>query len=220
MNIIIDLDGVLVDNVKFERKVLKYFLEKIMQKYKVSEREAEEMFWKVGKKSKGKKEWHDWRIYSKKLKLGDVWKKAHQKNLKYLKLIKGAKNFLFQLGKEGHKLILATDAIRPVVILKLNYFKLTKFFHLIFSQDDIGYIKNDEKYFKEIVKFVKASPENFVIIDNRLEGIRSAKRLGMKSIYVKRKEHTHLYLKEAKNVKPDFKVRSLKQAFEKIRVLQ
>ncbi len=221
MNIVVDCDGVLINNVRFEDKVLDFLFRRIMEKYGVSKERAKEMFWKIGKKLEGRKEWHDWRIYSEELKLGDAWKEAHLANLKYLKLVKGAKDFLSKVKGDGHRLILASDAIKPVVEWKLNRFGLEKYFDLILSQDDTGCIKSEEKYFKQILNKLKEPAKNFVVIDNRLDrGIETAKKVGMKTIYIKRKEHSHLYLKDKKEVEPDFSVKTLGQAYEKIKEIE
>ncbi|RLI96572.1 MAG: hypothetical protein DRP00_05175, partial [Candidatus Aenigmatarchaeota archaeon] len=78
-----------------------------------------------------------------------------------------------------------------------------------------------EKYFKQILNKLKEPAKNFVVIDNRLDrGIETAKRVGMKTIYIKRKEHSHLYLKDKKEVEPDFSVKTLGQAYEKIKEIE
>jgi len=153
--------------------------------------------------------------------LGDAWKEAHLANLKYLRLVKGAKDFLSRVKGDGHRLILASDAIKPVLEWKLNRFGLEKYFDLILSQDDTGCIKSEEKYFKQILNKLKEPAKNFVVIDNRLDrGIETAKKVGMKTIYIKRKEHSHLYLKDKEEVEPDFSVKTLGQAYEKIKEIE
>lgn len=220
MKVIFDLDGVLVDNLKFEKKVLEYFYRRIMKKYKVDRWVAEQLFWNIGKDFEGKKEWHDWRIYNDKLDLGNTWRKAHLTNLKYLKLIPFSKQLLSKLKKEGHVLILASDAIKPVIDWKLRHFNLKKYFSLIFSQDDTGCLKNNPEYFKKIISRVKGKPSEFIVIDNRLDkGIKSAKKLGMITIYIRKKEHSHLFFKEDKKIKPDFYVRNLREVYKRIKKL-
>ena len=218
MNIILDLDGVLVDNLEFEGKVLDYILRAISEKYRVNLKKAEEMFWEIGEKYKGRKEWHDWRIYCKKLGLGNIWKEAHLKSLKYLKLVRSANRFLKNLKKDEHTLILASDAIRPVLEIKLNYFQLEEFFDFIFSQDETKCIKEDVKFFKSILKEVKAPPEEFIVIDNRIDrGISAGKRLGMKTIYIERKEHSHDLIPVKTYINPDFKAKKLSEAYRIIK---
>jgi FMN phosphatase YigB (HAD superfamily) len=218
MIVITDLDGVLVDNSIFEEKVLNYIFRKISKKYKTSLKEAKRIFWEAGKNFKGKKEWHDWRIYCKKLKIDKVWKEAHLRNLKYLKLIKGSKEFLSSLKKDGHKLILASDAIKPVIKIKTEHFNLQKFFDDIISQDDTKCIKNDVKFLKFIMKKWKEPVEKFIVIDNRLDrGILTGKKLGIKTILIKRKEHSHSYIPVKEKVKPDFSVKKLSEAYKIIK---
>ncbi|MEM5793744.1 MAG: HAD family hydrolase [Candidatus Aenigmatarchaeota archaeon] len=218
MIVIIDLDGVLIDNLIFEEKVLEYFFKRISKKYKVSLKEAKKIFFKFAEKLEGTKEWHDWRIFSRELKLGKTWKEAHLKNLKYLKLIKGSKKFLLKLKKDEHKLILASDAIKPIIKMKIGYFELEKFFDDIVSQDDTKCIKSDTKFFEFILKKWKEPKENFIIIDNRLDrGILTGKRLGIKTIFIKRLEHSHKYVPLKEKVKPDFSVKKLSEAYKIIK---
>jgi FMN phosphatase YigB (HAD superfamily) len=218
MIVITDLDGVLIDNTNFEEKVLKYIFRKISKKYKVSLKEAKRIFWETGKNFEGKKEWHDWRIFCKKLKIGEIWKEAHLKNLRYLKLIKGSKEFLSSLKKDGHKLILASDAIKPVIKIKIEHFNLQNFFDDVISQDDTKCIKNDVRFFKFILRKQKESLENFIVIDNRIDrGILAGKKLGIKTILIKRKEHSHRYIPIKERVEPDFSVKKLNQAYKIIK---
>jgi FMN phosphatase YigB (HAD superfamily) len=220
MNIIVDLDGVLVDNILFEEKVLKYILLRISEKYSVTLRKAKKMFWDIGKKYEGKKEWHDWRIFCKELSLGNLWIDAHKKNFRFLKLIPSTKNFLSKLKRDKNKIILASDAIRPVLNMKINYFRLKKFFFLTVSQDDTKTIKNNLKYFRYILRKVRGSVKDYIVLDNRIDrGIETAKKIGMKTIYIMKKEHSHLYTPPKKSVEPDFTVRNLNQAYKIIKEL-
>ncbi len=218
MIVVIDLDGVLINNIIFEEKVLNYIFRKISEKYKINLKEAKEIFWEAGKNLKGKKGWHDWRVFCKKLKIGEIWKEAHLKNLRYLKLVKGSKEFLSSLKKDGHKLILASDAIKPVMEIKIKYFNLQKFFDDIISQDETKCIKNEVRFFKFIMKKWKVPIENFIVIDNRLDrGILIGKKLGIKTILIKRKEHSHSYIPVKEKVKPDFSVKKLSEAYKIIK---
>ena len=59
-----------------------------------------------------------------------------------------------------------------------------KYFSGIFASSDIGYEKPDLRFFKKIIRELKISPEEFVMIgDNYHKDIVGAGNCGMKTIY-------------------------------------
>ncbi len=217
--VLVDLDGTLIDNRRLEAEVLRQFYQKISKKLKISKKRAKEIFWKIGKELEGKKEWYDWRIYSNKLKLGDFWKNAYKKALKYLKVRKEAKKFLKGVKKLGLKPVIVSNAIKEVVNWKVEKAKLSKFIFKRFSQDDTKCCKKEVKYFRIILRKLRVKPKEVLLIDNSVESIKSARRLGIKTILIKKFEHSKYYLKESKKVKSDYEVKNLVQALKIIKSL-
>lgn len=212
--VLFDVDGVLIDNRKYEEKNLEYIFNFMSKKMRISYDEAKNRFWAVTKDHRNKKEWHDWRIYCEKLGLGDVWREAHIKNVDYLKIMDGAKELLERLHKRC-QLVIASDAIRDVVEIKLKHLKLIDFFDLIVSQDEAGEIKRDTKFFTYILKRLHLDPEDCFCVDNRLDrGIVTAKKLGITTIYIPFKEHSQDFTHEDSDAKPDFIVNELKDIYK------
>ncbi len=181
--VLFDMDGVLVDNDAYEEENAKYILKQAAAEQKISIQEAQKKMLAYIEAHKGKKEWHDWRLFSRHFGSEKLWVEAHLINLKHLKLVDGARELLENLHSK-YTLVVASDAIQEVVDIKLGYFGVLHYFHHFFNQDSFKVIKNDVQYFNSILSELKLKPEEVVLVDDRLRGIKTARKLGIKTIKV------------------------------------
>ncbi len=103
----------------------------------------------------------------------------------------------------GLKLGIITDAPREKAIQRLEGMNIIHFFDLIITFDDTGEKKPSEKPFKLAMKKLNLYPEEILFVgDSFMRDIRPAKKLGMKTLRIKRyedlkgvKDLFNLYLK-------------------------
>src|SRR3990167_10129609 len=95
--VVFDMDGVLVDNVAFEQKVMEYLADSLVEQEGLTYVEAQDRLDAWALRYRGKREAHDWRLTSRELGLGNVWYDAHLANLTFLTIIPGVHELLQSL---------------------------------------------------------------------------------------------------------------------------
>lgn len=177
--IIFDFGGVLMENPSEKRykqysKFCKENPENIEKKLKnlISLLElgkiSSEEFWLKGSKKLGIK-----KILFKKIWIDELKKCKYNKNV--LELAK-------KLKQKGYKIGLLSNVSR------IDYLKKEKkvcsiFYPNIFLSFKIGYKKPSEKIFKFALRKLKLKPEEVIFIDNRINHVEGAKKIGMIGIH-------------------------------------
>jgi len=92
-------------------------------------------------------------------------------------------NLAKKLKKEGYTtgILTTNSSYRMKKITK--HFKLKKAFQEIFVSADFGLTKWEKKFFTQVVKRLKVSPEEIVFIDNSARNLIEPKKMGMKTIF-------------------------------------
>lgn len=101
-------------------------------------------------------------------------------------LYKDSLNFLNKYYKY-HKIYLVTDG-KPSRRLTLDSLKLNKYFQNIFISDELGFLKNDPRYFKKIINDESLDVKNTILIDDIDEVLNTASNLGIRPVKIKREE--------------------------------
>jgi len=98
-------------------------------------------------------------------------------------------------GLNWHKNILATNAVRAVVLLRLEHSGVETLFDAIVASDDAGALKAEGRHFACISNLPPEDyPCCFSVGDNPVQDIRPAKKLGLQTIYCKfGRELTHYH---------------------------
>jgi putative hydrolase of the HAD superfamily len=97
---------------------------------------------------------------------------------------------LKMLKSQNIKLGIVTDAPREKGMQRLGAMNITKFFDIIITFDDTGYKKQNEVPFKLAMKKLKLKPREILFVgDSFKRDINPAKKLGMKTLLVKRYQH-------------------------------
>ncbi|MBE6052120.1 MAG: HAD family phosphatase [Clostridium sp.] len=108
--------------------------------------------------------------------------KAIDNNEVPLKL--GATDLLTYLKQNGYKIALATSAKRDRVTKQLKDNNMTSMFDTIVCGDDVINSKPDPEIFLKAAARVNVSPENCVVIEDSLAGIKGANKGNMLGFHV------------------------------------
>jgi len=214
--VIFDKDGVLIErfdlHFKSHSMVLAEFgvkikKEDLIKRYgmKISEilRDILKQYGKKISESTAK------RIASKKVK---IYVELTEKGLK---LLPGVKEFLKFLKNKGYKIGLASSDSKKTLQQFLRLTKTEKFFDVNIGGDEIKKGKPDPEIFLKCAKKLKVRPEDCVVVEDSVHGVKAAKKAGMKCIAVATGQTPR---EELQKMKPDWVLNTLKE-FNKIKGL-
>lgn len=115
-------------------------------------------------------------------------------NTKYCRLYQGAKKLICDLRKAGKKVCLLSNAQRIYTEPELRMNGLYEAFDAIRLSSDWGIKKPSKAFFKELINWVKTSPERILMVGNdSVSDILPARQLGMYTCYI----HSNLSPKES-----------------------
>jgi len=178
--IIFDMDGLLVDSERVNYEVNKRMFRKFGVDISKEEFIKEWIIKGTGSEEAIKR--HKMKISYKKFK---SIKKDLQIQLirKKLKTKPYAKETLKRL-KKNYQLVLATHGHKHNVHEALKKFRLTNYFNVILTRDDVKRRKPHPDIFLTAAKKLKVKPNECVVIEDSERGIKTAKNAGMKCIVV------------------------------------
>jgi HAD superfamily hydrolase (TIGR01509 family) len=87
-----------------------------------------------------------------------------------------------QRRKKNYKICALTNNTAILNRLLKKKFKIYHLFDNIFNSAEINLSKPNPKFFKYVLKKLKAKPKGCLFIDNNLENIKTAKNLGFSTI--------------------------------------
>ncbi len=102
-----------------------------------------------------------------------------------LTLIPGVCNLIKLLHRNHIPLIVASSSPKRVVNFSLKKFELKKFFTHVLSGDDVVKAKPQPDIFLYGAKLLKVKPNQTLVIEDSINGIKAASRAGMKCIALK-----------------------------------
>ncbi|MBW6410645.1 HAD family hydrolase [Clostridium weizhouense] len=179
--IIFDMDGVIVDSERIyfgiERDVFSHF------KIKISKEEHEGF---VG--SSLENMW-DKIIKDKSLKICpkdtvNYHKQYVMKHMEGLELvpIKNVKEFINDIKEKNIKIALASSSTKALINLILNKLEIRNLFDVIVSGEEVKQSKPNPEIFLKAAKFLNVDPSDCIVIEDSSNGVRAAKKAGMKCI--------------------------------------
>ncbi|MEF8880014.1 MAG: HAD-IA family hydrolase [Candidatus Thermoplasmatota archaeon] len=118
---------------------------------------------------------------------------------------------LTELKKKGYKLGIITDADIDVVENILQQPALKGFFDAVVISERLQTYKPNPSLFKKGIDLIKCKPEEAVYVGDSEKDIAGAKKIGLKTVVIKRDEMFH---EPATNVEPDFVLNSLSELFD------
>lgn len=133
---------------------------------------------------------HDTGDACKKLGLLDMYYEELEKHIKIHNPLREEVKSLFERLKTDKKHIaIASDSMKRTINLYLNKYKLSDYIDFVFSAEDAGCKKDDEKYWEIIIEKHNLKPQECIMIgDNELEDILVPKRFGFHTFLIKGKE--------------------------------
>lgn len=175
--ILIDCDGVLVDNLHFERDVTNSIIVAFASQAGISLSDAESRWSQELSATRGYKKWYDYAFHASRLGLEGpkVARDAHYAARSLLKVVRGADTTLKLLQEYGLQVCVVTDATRWVVEFKLAELSLNSDLS-VFSSTDASATKASKQYWSTLAnKYVSFNP--LALIDNRRVNLSAADSL-------------------------------------------
>jgi len=208
--VIFDMDGVIVDSESLWEKALKkYLIEK--NKTLPPSREFKTL---VNNHFRGRSQKHIVGFLKKKFSLKDSHQKIFHERIKTiinifdedLEDIPGAFALIRLLHRNNYPLLLASSSPKKVINYVVRKYELRQYFKHFISGDDFGKGKPNPEIFLKGAKLLKAKPENILVIEDSISGIRAAVRAGMKCIVLKHPYNSYASLQSTNLI-----VKSLKE---------
>lgn len=175
--VLIDCDGVLVDNLDFEQQVTRTIIETYAEKADVSIDDAMSTWSTELSATRGDKKWYDYSFHATRLGLDgmQVARDAHHKARSLIRLVTGADATLTLLQEYGLQACVVTDATRWVVDFKLSVLGLSEAV-TIFSSTEAAATKATNEYWLKLAE-LHPSFDPKALIDNRRINLSTANRL-------------------------------------------
>ncbi len=179
--IIFDMNGVIINDEKFHLESWKVFCKKY--NFKLSDQEFKDKT--MGRTDKETFEY----LFGKKLtseevnKYGDERDKIARNLVEgKLKLTRGLMNFLEELKNENIRLAIATSSRKNYMNFIVDTFDIRKYFDYIITAEDIFNGKPDPEIYLKAASLLNISPQECLVFEDSLSGIRAAKTAGMKVV--------------------------------------
>jgi beta-phosphoglucomutase-like phosphatase (HAD superfamily) len=191
--VLFDLDGVIVENARFEELVTECLIQTLAQFRRFSIDQARKAWDETLEKNRTNPRWHDYSLHCESLNLGDAWIAAHKSSGESLCRFEAIQETL-ALCKQATATWITSDASRWVVEYKLNAVEISpSTFNEIFTVDRCGANKSDPHYWRQVRDC--AAGANVVYIENRIDKIHAALKIMPEcvGIWVNEAEHGKVY---------------------------
>jgi len=181
--VIFDMDGVVIDSNALHKKSWITFLKNY--NIELNEEEWEKnMFGRTGKETLNQ-------LFNYSLTNDLVNSYCEEIHVLYRKLakgkiqpLKGLPEFLKALKEHNIKTALATSAPTGNVTFVFNETNLGKYFDAVVDEEQVKHSKPDPEVFLRAASKLNYKPENCVVFEDSISGIKAAKAAGMKVIGV------------------------------------
>jgi len=175
--VLLDMDGTLLD-LHFDNY---FWLEHLpacyAKKHGMPYIEAKQYFQGLFSQHAGTLNWYCTDFWSNQLNLPIVALKQQVANR--IAPRQGALAFLEALKQAGKRLILATNAHRDSLNLKMQRVPLNLYFERLISSHDYDYPKEDARFWTALSEDLQLNPARCLLIDDSLAVLRSAQRFGI-----------------------------------------
>lgn len=177
-----DWTGTLADEAQLDRAVCLSLEKEIARRRHLSREKAASLFQNYLRRLEGTWEWHDYLRHAR--HFGLDWRPSQIENLSLLRLLPGAQEILKLAQDQGWLNILATNAVKAVIELRLRWVGLLDIFDDIITSDMVQALKSSGQHFLYgLRKWSARAAVSFSVGDNPVQDIQSAKTLGLKTIF-------------------------------------
>ncbi len=209
-----DWTGTLANEATLDRAVCLTMEQELAKKEEITPEQAAERYQAYLKEREGTWEWHDYVTHCR--DFGIDWKYCQESNFDKLFLVPGAGEILTYALDRGYKNILATNAVRKVIELRIAHTGIGHLLDMVIASDDARALKGEGKHFlRGLKKMEGIASASFSVGDNPVQDIQPAQRLGMRTIFcVFGKEMTHYHSahiseNHAEQVRAGFRIQKL-----------
>ena len=165
--ILLDCDGVIVDNVAFERRVTDLIIEVYANSSRLTIQQAEQRWQKELSETRGHARWYDYAFHCDRLGMDGrtLSRNAHRQAANLLRFVNGAKETYRLLQEYGLEVGIVTDATRWVVDFKLDWLHLDPI-SFVFTSTEASATKASRAYWERLAaQFEYLDPR--ALVDNR-----------------------------------------------------
>ncbi|HQJ74107.1 MAG TPA: HAD family phosphatase [Bacteroidota bacterium] len=214
--LIFDMDGVLIDSYSMHKEAL----EITAKEYgiTVSEEDFISIFGKTsyeGIKSLPQFSfWSDEKIYEFNDKQDGRFREIFKTNPRY---IEGSKLFLKKIYEKGYLIGIGTSAPKANAEVFLSVFGNNGFFRCVITGDDVLKGKPDPEIYLKCAEALNQKPENCVVFEDSIMGIKSAKSAGA-TVIALTTTHKADELKEADYIIKNFVDPNLNLIFKELKI--
>ena len=182
-----DLDDTLISNKVYAaiypeiKKMIKIF-------FSLSEEQFEQKAKSLGLQ-KNKYGRFDSGELCRKLRLTEEYYKSLKEHIEIIPVLKKGVHETFEKLKTERKRIgIVSNSLRRTIMLYLEKYHLQHFVTFIFSAEDAGCKKDNENFWKLLIKKEKLKPKNCLVIgDNKIDDKEVPERLGFKAFLIRKK---------------------------------
>jgi HAD superfamily hydrolase (TIGR01509 family) len=175
--VLLDMDGTLLD-LNFDNHFWKEFVPlKFAQQNNISISLAKQQLGPQFKSMEGKLEWYCLDYWSEVLELDIVGLKSEISGL--IAVLPHVIDFLEKLQQSSQKVFLVTNAHRDSLDLKMETTCLQPFFNAIISSHDLGFPKEDIRFWQLLEKVYPFNKKTTLFIDDSFSVLNAAKLFGI-----------------------------------------
>jgi putative hydrolase of the HAD superfamily len=162
--ILLDMDGTILDKYYDDFFWEIYVPEKFSLKYGIPFQEAQKILFSMYKAEERTLKWTDIDFWARKTGLDIFSLKKEVEDL--INPHPDSEEFLKIMNSNGKKIYLVTNAHNKVMELKLNKTGLSKYFDCCITSFDVGFPKEDIKFWMIFKDSYKINPDNTLFIDD------------------------------------------------------
>lgn len=188
--VLLDMDGTLLDKHYDD-----YFWETLVPQEYARRRgltlaQAQAEVFARYQREEGTLNWTDIDFWSRELEL-DI--PAMKESIRHLiEVHPDAEDFLRFLKEQGKFVALVTNAHWKTLNLKMNHTGLLGFFDAVISSFDLGYPKEDLRFWEALQAQLHYEPERTLLVDDNAEVLATAERYGIRHLIYKAKSSSQL----------------------------
>ena len=182
-NILIDMDGVLLDTAYDNYFWQKHIPLKYAKLKSLSEEQAIKITHTLFNYKKGSKDWYDLDYWSNMLGLDIEQEKLSRDMLDRIQLKEGAIDFL-ENNHQNKSLFLVTNAHIKTLNIKMKKFPLTKYFKMVICSHELKHVKEEIAFWFVLRNKLGIDYKKSLLIEDTMDNIKSAYHAGLRSIHI------------------------------------
>ncbi len=211
-----DWTGTLANEAELDKAVCLTMERELAKKEDISAEQAALRYQEYLREREGTWEWHDYVTHCRDLGIG--WRHCQESNFDKLFLVPGAGEILAHAHSRGYKNVLATNAVRKVIELRVRFVGIGHLFDKLIASDDARALKSEGKHFLRGLRDMDGiASASFSVGDNPVQDIQPAQQLGMRTVFcaygrdLTHYHSVHISDNHKKRVRAGFRIRKLSE---------